>query len=66
MQLYLRDLYLGTYYRYYMFRPIWAFSGITCIKMLRGLLHAVLTDPSLSVRHHLDLSKSIYVHNHNH
>jgi hypothetical protein len=26
MQLYLRDLYLGTYeyYRYYMFRPIWA------------------------------------------
>jgi hypothetical protein len=24
MQLYLRDLYLGTYYRYYMFQPIWA------------------------------------------
>jgi hypothetical protein len=24
MQLYLRDLYLGTYYRYYMFRPKWA------------------------------------------
>jgi hypothetical protein len=23
MQLYLRDFYLGTYYRYYMFRPIW-------------------------------------------
>jgi hypothetical protein len=23
MQLYLRDLYLGTYYLYYMFRPIW-------------------------------------------
>jgi hypothetical protein len=23
-QLYLRDLYLGTYYRYYMFRTIWA------------------------------------------
>jgi hypothetical protein len=24
MQLYLCDLYLGTYYLYYMFRPIWA------------------------------------------
>jgi hypothetical protein len=24
MQLYLRDLYLGTYYQYYMFRSIWA------------------------------------------
>jgi hypothetical protein len=24
MQLYLRDLYLGTYYQYYVFRPLWA------------------------------------------
>jgi hypothetical protein len=24
MQLYLRDLYLSTYYLYYMFRPAWA------------------------------------------
>jgi hypothetical protein len=37
-QLYLRDLYLGTYYLYYMFWPIWA--------ILR-LLHAIPTDPSL-------------------
>jgi hypothetical protein len=37
-QLYLRDLYLGTYYRYYMFRPIWAIFRYHVYNLYIGIL----------------------------
>jgi hypothetical protein len=65
MQLYLRDLYLGTYYLYYMFRPIWAIFMYHVYKNVKStkknmfyVIHELHGRPSLS----LSLSLSIYIY----
>jgi hypothetical protein len=35
---YLRDLYLGTYYLYYMFRPIWAIFRYHVYKNVKNII----------------------------
>jgi hypothetical protein len=45
------------------FGPYGPYSGITCTKMLRGLLHAIPMDPSLLHNNLSEISKTVRYNN---